>query len=150
MTSLLRILSLALHLHAAAPELPVDVVLLQARHAAEAQTPALSAEVLLAVAYVESRYDVTAVSDPHHGWPRWCGVMQTTATTERECIEQRDVTIAYRTGVRELEVWWRYTRGDLTAMLAGYGCGVIGAQSKRCNGYPHRVQAFARRLASCC
>lgn len=125
-----------------------------------AETPTLPAELLLAVAAVESNYDPTWVSRVEDGarkigrWrsdlpvgegPRCCGVMQTRAGRRwKTCLAQRGVTLGYQTGATELASWLDRT-GDVRKALAGYGCGNAGLASG-CGTYPARVLARARRM----
>lgn len=136
-----------------------------ALHAAAAQIAAsetkLEPELLLAVAWVESRFDSSATSRVERGgrrtgsWPssaragrgpRFCGVMQTIAGDDwAACLAQRPLLVGYRTGAAELRAWLRLSRGDLRAALNGHGCGVAG-MTAGCRGYADRVLAIARRL----
>jgi hypothetical protein len=79
----------------------------------------------------------------------FCGPLQTRARTWDECLAQRNLDVAYRTGARELTNWLndRYVGGDLTRALAGYGCGYHGVRTGKCNNYPGRVPYQARRFS---
>jgi hypothetical protein len=139
--------ALALHLHAVAPEISDARARAHAAIAVEAATAELPPELLLSVAYVESRLDAAAVS--RVSWAQaygFCGPLQTIAATEAECTRQRDLGYAYRLGVAELTWWLRYCHGDVARALAGHGCGVAGATTGKCNGYAARVLAFAERI----
>jgi len=167
LTLFLQHLGLALRLSAAHPQLEAEQVLAHVHAAIEAATPEISAELLLAIAFVESRFDVTALSriegDQRRGGrypstrppPKWrrgtslfCGPLQTFARTWQQCLDQRELTVAYTTAVEELGVWLRdrRVRGDLSRALAGYGCGNHGVKTGKCNRYPGRVLWQARRL----
>src|SRR2546423_11590848 len=101
---LLRHLELAIRLHAAVPWLPVEAAYAHASAAIDAASPRVEAELLLAVALVESRFDPTATSrvegaarkTGHYPWtapPRgldaraslYCGPPQTFARSWRDC-----------------------------------------------------------------
>lgn len=126
-----------------------------------ARESGLEPELLIAVAWVESRFDASATSRIERGarktgsWPsteragngpRFCGVMQTIAGGDwADCLAQRSLLVGYRTGAAELRAWLRLSRGDLRAALDGHGCGVAG-MTAGCRGYAGRVLAIARRL----
>jgi len=169
LTLILQHLGLALRLAATHPQLDVVDVIAHARAAEAAATPQLSPELLLGMAYVESRFDPLAVSriegqrrrvghyESNEPPPRWlkgsslyCGPLQTFAGSWSECIAMRDPHVAYAAGADELEHWLRdkRVRGDITRALAGYGCGYHGVKTGKCNRYPGRVLWQARRLAS--
>jgi hypothetical protein len=132
------------------------------RAATRAATSALDSELLLAVAYVESRYDSQSVSrveddrrvagawrsrSPAGSGPRFCGVMQTQAHHSwASCVAMRDVDIAYLVGAAELRDWLRLARSDLPAALRGHGCGFYGFTNP-CRYYDARVLKVRRRLA---
>lgn len=86
-------------------------------HAAE--TKRYPAELLLAIAWGESRLIATTITG--HA----CGPMQTIPVTRRECFFQRVSAIGFAAGVHELESWERdpYTRGHLELVLLGYAGG---------------------------
>jgi hypothetical protein len=167
LTLLLQHLGLALRLAATHPQLDAEEVLAHTHAAVLAATPQISAELLLAVAFVESRFDVTNVSRiegerrrygryrsmlPPKNWKRgtslYCGPLQTFALTWDQCMKQRALDIAYPTAVAELTTWLRdrRVRGDLTRALSGYGCGNHGVKTGKCNRYPGRVLWQAKRL----
>lgn len=120
-----------------------------------------AAPVLLAMAYVESRFDPTATSRVVDGkrvtgrWPSrrqagkgpwFCGVLQAMARFDwPRCLALRDIEAGYLAGARELRAWLKITRGDLFEALNGHGCGMAGLRNE-CNGYASRVLAWARRL----
>jgi hypothetical protein len=167
LTLFLQHLGLALRLAATHPQLDVADVIAHARAAELAATPQLSAELLLGMAYVESRFDPLAVSrieghrrrvghyasnEPPARWLKgsslYCGPLQTFAATWGQCMEQRQLTIAYSTGAKEMTRWLRdrRVRGDMSLALAGYGCGNLGVKTGKCNRYPGRVLWQAKRL----
>jgi hypothetical protein len=119
--------------------------------------------VLLAQIYVESRFDSTTTSrlvgtTRHTGpWASrrapaswsgnlYCGIAQNAASTWTACLALRDPHAALAAQAIELRTWLQSTRGDLPRALAGYGCGLHGLKTGRCNHYPQRILALARRL----
>jgi hypothetical protein len=160
-------LALALRLHAAVPALDVTDAYAHVEAAQAAATAHVSPELLLAIAYVESRYDPTATSRvegthrrtgrypstvaPAHlavGASLYCGVLQTYAGSWDDCLALRALPAAYAAGAAELEQWLRdkRVRGDIALALAGHGCGNRGVTTGKCNAYPDRVLWIARRL----
>jgi hypothetical protein len=114
----------------------------QARAALKAATPEISAEVLLGLAWVESRYHAGAVSRVEDGKrvtgvPRWksppsgtrsffCGVTQVSAGDSwKKCREFQDVHLAYQTAIIELNRWLapRVCNHNLVCALTGYNGG---------------------------
>ena len=167
MLILLRHLELALRLHAAVPELPMAEAYAHAAAADAAATPSVPAELLLAVAYVETGYDPTSTSRVENGVrcmghypstrppadlsPRtslFCGPLQTQAYSWGHCLAMRRLSVAYTTGAREIGTWLedRRVRGNVVRALAGYGCGNFGVQTGRCNYYPQRVLYMERKI----
>lgn len=171
MSSLLLFLQhvgLALNLHSATP-LDAFEAMAHVRAAAAASTERVPTHLLLAIAFVESRYDVLAVSRVEgkkrvvgrypstvppkklrKGTSLYCGPLQTFAANWEDCLKQRDLNVAYAAATKELEDWLkdRRVRGDMTRALAGYGCGNKGVKTGKCNRYPGRVLWQARRLAN--
>jgi hypothetical protein len=169
---LIQHLGLALRLYAAAPMEPeVLMAHIQAAVTAahEAEHAEVTAEILLAMAFVESRFETATLSRVEHkrrihgryastqppknldkNGSLYCGPLQTRARTWDECLDLRKLDVAYRSGARELGNWLRdrYVHGDLTRALAGYGCGYHGVRTGKCNRYPNRVLYQARRLAA--
>lgn len=167
LTLFLQHLGLAMRLAAAHPQLDTVDVFEHARAATDAATPQISAELLLAMAFVESRFDPLGVSRveghkrrlgrypstvPPRRWRKgtslYCGPLQTFAATWDDCMKQRDLDVAYTTAVTEIGHWLRdrRVRGDMTRALAGYGCGNRGVRTGKCNRYPGRVLWQAKRL----
>ena len=167
LTLFLQHLGLALRLTATYPALDVGDALAHAQAATQAATAQISPELLLAIAFVESRFDPQAVSRVegkrrrvgHYpssqpparlrkGTSLYCGPLQTFATSWDECMKQQDLTLAYTTGAKEVTRWLRdrRVRGDMTRALAGYGCGNRGVNTGQCNRYPGRVLWQAKRL----
>jgi hypothetical protein len=164
---LLQHLGLALRLAATHPQLEPGEVLAHAHAATQAATPEVSAELLLAVAFVESRFSPFAlshiegterrisrrVSDKpppklRRGTSMYCGPLQTFALTWRDCLAARDLSVGYANGAHEITRWLkdRRVKGDMTLALAGYGCGNKGVKTGKCNRYPGRVLWQAKRL----
>lgn len=163
----LRHLELAVRLQAAVPWLPPEVAYDHAAAAATAETDQVAAELLLGIAFIESRFDPTAVSRVE-GHTRktgsyrtteapaqldrraslFCGPLQTYAGSWSACVGMRDLSTAYAAGAGELRQWLRDPRvhGNTVRALAGHGCGNFGVTTGRCNGYPERVLDMARRL----
>jgi hypothetical protein len=164
---LLQHLGLALRLAATHPQLEPAEVLAHAQAATRAATPEVSAELLLAVAFVESRFSPFAlsriegtdrrigkyVSDKpparlRRGSSMYCGPLQTFALTWRDCMAARELSVGYENGAHEIGRWLkdRRVKGDMTLALAGYGCGNKGVKTGKCNRYPGRVLWQAKRL----
>ncbi|MGE5185526.1 MAG: hypothetical protein ACM31C_25860 [Acidobacteriota bacterium] len=165
----LRHLELAMRLHTAVPALDLVDAYAHAAAATDAATSRVDAETLLAIAFVESRFDPTATSRVVAGKRRtghypstdapahldrhaslYCGPLQTFASTWSQCLALRDLPAAYAAGASELEQWLhdRRVRGDLALALAGHGCGNRGIVTGKCNHYPARVLWIAHRLAA--
>ncbi len=163
----LRHLELAMRLHSAVPSLELADAFAHAEAASRAATAHVDAELLLAIAFVESRFDPTATSRVEGGKRRtghypstaapahldahaslYCGPLQTFAGSWAECVALRDLRTAYAAGADELEHWLRdkRVRGELTLALAGHGCGNHGVATGKCNSYPGRVLWIARTL----
>jgi hypothetical protein len=168
LTLFLQHLGLALRLASTHPQLPAEDALAHARAATIAATPQISAELLLAMAFVESRFNPVALShvegtkrrvtrhpstEPPRRWRRgtslYCGPLQTYAGTWDDCLKARELDVGYGNGAKEIASWLRdrRVRGDITRALAGYGCGNRGVKTGKCNRYPGRVLYQARRLA---
>ena len=166
-TLFLQHLGLALRLASTHPQLDPLEVFAHTQAATAAATPQISAELLLGMAFVESRFDPLAVSriEGKHrrvghypstnppvklrkGASLYCGPLQTFAGNWDECMAQRSLETAYATGAKEIGRWLRdrRVRGDMTRALAGYGCGNRGVKTGQCNRYPGRVLWQAKRL----
>jgi hypothetical protein len=160
-------LELALRLQLAVPTIKIPDAYEHAAAAVAAATPRVTPELLLAVAFVESRYDTTTLSRvqsnrrrtgrfPSRRPPRdldrkaslFCGPLQTHARSWQECLAHREHAVAYAVGVTELEAWLRdrRVRGNVARALAGHGCGNHGVTTGRCNAYPARVLRVERKL----
>lgn len=122
----------------------------QALAALEASTSELPAEVLLGVAWVESRYSTDAVSRVESGKritgiPNWktppsgtrsffCGTTQVGAEDSWEkCRRFRDVDLAYITLVEELDRWLSVCHHNLTCALTGYNGGFPAIKAGKTN-----------------
>jgi hypothetical protein len=114
----------------------------QAKAALDAATFEIPVEVLLGMAWVESRYHSGAVSRSEDGKrivgiPRWksppsgtrsffCGVTQVSAGDSwKKCQEFQDISLAYQTAVLELNRWLapRVCNHNLHCALTGYNGG---------------------------
>ena len=158
--ALLQHLALAMRLHAAVPTLSWNDAIANAVAADAAATPRVAPELLLAIAFVESRFDPTATSRVEGAHRRtgsypstmppanlatrasmYCGPLQTFASSWSECLSLRALPAAYAAGAAELETWLsdKRVRGDVTRALAGHGCGNFGVTTGKCNAYPTRV-----------
>lgn len=120
-------------------------------------------ELLLALAWTESRFDPTATSrkvgakrkvgswrstSPAGQGPWFCGVVQTMAYYDwNKCLEMRDISKGYKAGVEELNYWLDKTHGNVIQALNGHQCGNIGPTTA-CGGkgYGARVFALAQKL----
>jgi hypothetical protein len=132
-----------------------------------AATDQVPSELLLGIAFVESRYDATAVSrvegrtrkTGRYPWNKppasldrraslFCGPLQTYAPSWATCMGMRNLKVAYAAAAAELDHWMRdrRVRGNVTRALAGHGCGNYGVRTGTCNGYPRRVLAMTRQL----
>lgn len=145
-------------------ELTIETALIHAAAAKLAETSSISAELLLSLAFVESRYQssstsrvengVRKVGIPKWGYPRsnisgpyFCGVTQVMAGMSwGKCLELRDILVAYKTAVTELELWLKspYCNKSLQCALWGYGGGHPAIKA-RTSTYPARV--LGRALA---
>lgn len=160
-------LALALRLSAAVPWLPPEVAYAHAEAASDAATEQVPAELLLGIAFVESRFDPTAVSRVEGGTRKtghyassaapasldrrsalYCGPLQTYAPSWSACMAMRDLGTGYTAAVAELTQWLRDRRvhGSTSRALAGHGCGNHGVVTGECNGYPRRVLDMTRRF----
>jgi hypothetical protein len=169
LTLLLQHFALAVRLSAATPIDP-QLAMAHVQAAIHASTDLVSAELLLAMAFIESRFEshtvsriegkrrvhgrFTSTTPPKALDPRgsmYCGPLQTRARTWDDCLEQRtNLVLAYSAGARELTNWLRdrHVGGDLTRALAGYGCGYHGVRTGKCNRYPNRVLWQARQFSA--
>lgn len=143
-----------------------DEALLHVEAALAAETSLVSAEMLLAIAYYESRYLPEATSYvingqrrariPRWAWKKWpppgvsgpyfCGVTQVAAKKSwKKCLELRDVPSAYVAAKVTLTEWLKACRGRVRCALTGYGGG-FPAIERGTSTYPSRVLGRARLL----
>ncbi|HEY0991530.1 MAG TPA: hypothetical protein VGD80_30965 [Kofleriaceae bacterium] len=167
LTMILSHLELAIRLHAAAPWMDVQTAYAHVEAAEAASTDEITSELLLGIAFVESRFDTTAVSRVEGATRKtgrypsttppaqldrraslYCGPLQTYASSWSACMGMRDLKIAYAAAAAELAHWMsdRRVRGNVTRALAGHGCGNFGVRTGTCNGYPRRVLTMQRQL----
>jgi hypothetical protein len=127
--------------------------------AEETATPDVPVELLLAQAWIESRFVPEATSRLIDGkrqtgvWkslkpPKgatgnfYCGITQSVAPTWKRCLELRDPKVAMVAGIAGMEYWLK--RGKtLRRALQGYGCGNIGMDGA-CKSYANRVMSRMR------
>jgi hypothetical protein len=115
---LLRVLVL-MHRTASLPDVELTRAAPAVAAALEAETPEFPAELLLAIAWGESRFDSTV----HTG--RACGIMQTIARRPGDCATWREPRAAFAAGVAELTEWAhdRRTGGNVRLVLLAQACG---------------------------
>jgi hypothetical protein len=98
-----------------------DVAGADAKIAVEAallvETEELPAELLVAIAWGESRFISSTVTG------RACGPMQTIAWSRASCRAMQIPLVGFALGVVELKQWLRVARGDLRLALLGQACG---------------------------
>lgn len=129
-----------------------------------AETEDLPAELLLAIAYVESRFQPDSTSRNVAGgrriasrWPSrhagrgfrpnyFCGALQAKARTWARCLELRQVEVGYAAGTAEIMRWLARAK-TVRRALAGHGCGNAGLRTG-CRRYASRVYAQKRKLAA--
>lgn len=164
---MLKCLALSLRLMAADPVIDFSTAYAHVAAAYTVSTDSVSPELLLAIAYFESRFDPTTTSRvegklrrtgsypstvaPASLNPRaslYCGPLQTFESSWSGCLAARSLPVAYASGVAELTRWLadRRVRGRVDLALAGHGCGNLGVTTGKCNGYPSRVLTLERRL----
>lgn len=134
-----------------------------ASDAIAAERPDVSAELLVAVASVESSFDPQSVSRvgadgkrvaghwgskrrPGSG-PYFCGILQTEAHTWKQCLAMQDPAVGYLVGAAELSAWLNDSRThwDVTLALRGYGCGNVG-MTGACAAYARKVLRIEQSL----
>ena len=160
-------LALVWRVHAASPALDAQAACAHVIAAEAVAAGPVTPELLLGVAFVESRFDPTAVSRveghargagsyPSRVAPAqldaraalYCGPLQAYASSWSRCLELRELRAGYQAGAAELQTWLRdrRIRGDLVRALAGHGCGNHGVVTGACNGYPARVLWMERQF----
>lgn len=128
-----------------------------------AETPEVPAELLLGMAYVESRYSAAATSrvcdgQRSTGIPTWttppsnvsgpyfCGVTQAEAGYSWEkCLGLRNIFVGYATTAVELGKWLKVCHQSIECSLTGYGGG-FPAINAGVSTYPARVLSRAARI----
>lgn len=148
--------------------LTYDAALYHVVAAKLASTDDVSAELLLGMAYVESRYTPLATSrvegeirktgvpswstpDSEVHGPYFCGVTQADARFSwKRCLELRNIFEAYKTSAHELTLWLRHplcraSDNPLQCALWGYGGGKPAIEL-RTSTYPGRVMSRAMAL----
>lgn len=111
--------------------------LLAARAAGEAYK--LDPDLLLAIAWRESRYQVDAVTKERSG-KLSCGVMMTTEPLGKPCPAP-DVFTGYMQGASHLASWMRLAGGDQRKALLGYAGGYPMIRACSDGGQLLRVRA---------
>jgi hypothetical protein len=113
------------------------------RAALAEETARFPAELLIAIAWGESRFDATVITG------KCCGTMQTMAHSRADCIRWRDPRASFAAGVAELDEWAhdKHTHGALRLILLAQACG-YSAFNGTCKKtrWPSWVLARARRL----
>ncbi len=170
--ALLRLLTSTADLGSAVLETSTDTYLtrqeanIHALAASMAATKEVPAEVLLSMAWVESRYSPKAVSRIENGSrvtgiPKWrtppkgsrsffCGVTQVSAGDSwKRCLDARDIFASYRETVKELRQWMspRICGYNLRCALTGYSGGFAAIKSGT-NNYAPFVLKRARLIGS--
>lgn len=152
-----------------APHMTQDTAMPHVLEAIAAETHEVPAELLLSIAYSESRYDPRATSYvfggkrkahvPTWAWalnppkgvsgPYFCGTTQVAAKMSwKRCLEMRDLKVSYQTSVQTLSEWikiCRKSKNRIRCALFGYGGG-FPAIERGTSTYPTRVLNRARRI----
>lgn len=103
-------------------------------------------DLALSQAWIESGGDVMKVSRAKGGL--YCGIWQTQASSEAQCVAMRNPIVAAKAYRHELREWLRTTRGDLRRALRGYGCGwKASLPGGRCRSYDATCIWLAKRIA---
>jgi hypothetical protein len=132
--------------------------------AVRVETVALPAEMLLAVAWIESRFTLDSVSKIEQGQrttgqtsagqlarshgPFFCGPLQSAAGLSRSACSAMQSAKGWQVGAAEIQVWLKTCRGDWRCALSGHGCGNAGAKAKRCgrSDYASRALILADKV----
>ncbi len=140
-----------------------DVAIEHATAAMMAERKGVSAELLLGLAYVESKFNPMTVSRVSHGkrktgtptWttpprhvkgPYFCGVTQAIAKRSwKRCVELQDIFVAYDQTASEIAWWLRQCKGKMNCALLGYGGGYASIE-RGTSPYPGRVLKWAKRI----
>jgi hypothetical protein len=112
-----------------------------ARAALLVETSKVPAELLVAIAWGESRFVPTTMTG------RACGLVQVVARSRGACELLKIPVVGMLVGRIELEEWLRLSRGNLRLALLGNACG-MSAFDGSCikTAWPSWVLARARRL----
>lgn len=125
--------------------MPLTTAAQHVRAAYAAASPAVSAEMLLAVAYVETRWQ-HGVTSIVRG-VRFCGPLQARTRSARRCAELQAPAIGYAAGAAELQAWIARAHGNVRRALLGHGCGNAGFTGRTtCGHYDRRVLAALARI----
>lgn len=105
------------------------------------ETAQAPAELLLAIAWGESRYKASTITG--HA----CGPMQTIPSKHISCQAMQIPLIGFAAGAAELRSWLRVAHGDLRLALLAYACGnsAFDGTCKK-TAWPGWVLHRARRL----
>jgi hypothetical protein len=125
------------------PDTRPELALITTLAALSAESDRFPAELLIAIAWGESRLEPTTKTG------RACGPMQTIAVKPGDCERWATPLYGYQAGVDELTEWSndKRTRGDLELVLLAYACG-SSAFNGTCKktSWPGWVLKRARRL----
>lgn len=101
------------------PDTRPELALITTLAALSAETERFPAELLIAIAWGESRLE------PATRTGKACGPMQTIAVKKNDCERWSIPIYGYQAGVDELNEWAsdKRTRGDLELILRAYACG---------------------------
>jgi len=104
----------------------------------------VDADLLLSIAWFESRYTIDAVGPMVRG-KRACGVLQ--PIMEQRCSETPSLMGGYFEGAKHLREWMNAARGDMRTAMLGYAGGY--ALIKACDEGPLMVQRGGREVDLC-
>ncbi len=169
MTTLVRALALMLRVHQLYPSAPIARVAVVSYVAVRAETHAIPAEILVAIAEHESDLQPHAVSWRKPGQKRVdrivdnlsdipereslaCGLVQSIARDRESCAALLDPETAMAAGAAELTEELRACRGAMFCALAIYAGGVAGrraweaGQTTKATQFASVFHARARKL----
>lgn len=109
-----------------------------------AATYNVDADLLLAIAWFESRYTVNAIGPLVRG-KRACGVMQ--PIMEGECPKDPTLAAGYLQGAQHVVSWVKAARGDMRMAMLGYAGGY--ALIKACAAGEVLVERGGRQVDLC-
>lgn len=125
-------------------------------------SPEFDPALALAQAWEESCFDPSAVSRLVEGrrevgpwdkpfpanWrgPYFCGLWQVETYTESACRKVQAFSVSFVQRVHELRAWLLWCRGGVSCALAGYGCGIAGAQHPAMCGAAPNVAPYHERV----